>query len=233
MKDLAGRTAFVTGGANGVGLGLTRALLAEGCKVANADIRPGVIRKALDTLDNQQVMGVELDVSSRDGFTEAADREEREMGPVSLLFNNVGVNLFQSIDESTYDDWDWLMGVNLNVVINCVMTFTPRMKKRGESGHIVNTASMASFLAGPVPGIYNCTKFAVRRLSESLRYSLASHGIGVSVLCPGRVKSYFYASDDIRPKDLPRGASRSIPRSSSSSKAFMNSAWSPTRSRRR
>lgn len=203
MKDIAGRTAFVTGGANGVGLGLARALLAEGCKVAIADIRPESIRKALDTIDNQQVMGVELDVSSREGFREAADRVEREMGPVSLLFNNAGVNLFQSIDESTYDDWDWLLGVNLHGVINGVMTFTPRMKKRGEGGHIVNTASMASFLAGPVPGIYNCTKFAVRGLSESLRYSLAPHGVGVSVLCPGLVKSYIYASDDIRPKDLP------------------------------
>jgi short-subunit dehydrogenase len=78
----------------------------------------------------------------------------------------------------------------------------PRIKERGEGGHVVNTASMASFLAGPVPGIYNCTKFAVRGLSESLRYSLAPLGIGVSLLCPGLVNSYIYASDDVRPEAL-------------------------------
>lgn len=206
MKDLAGRTAFVTGGANGIGLGLARALLAEGCKVAIADIREDSIAAALKTLDNQDVIGVPLDVASRAGFAAAADEVEARLGPVSLLFNNAGINLFQTIDESSYDDWDWVMGVNLNGVINGVMTFVPRMKARGAGGHVVNTASMASFLCGPAPGIYNTAKFAVRGLSESLRYSLAPHGIGVSVLCPGLVKSHIYASDEIRPDELKAGA---------------------------
>jgi len=206
LQDLAGRTAFVTGGANGIGLGLVRALLAEGCKVALADIRQDAIDAALATLDNQDVIGVQLDVASRDGFAAAADRVEAELGPVSLVFNNAGVNLFQTIDESSYDDWDWLLGVNLHGVINGVMTFVPRMKARGGGGHVVNTASMAAFLCGPQPGIYNTTKFAVRGMSESLRYSLAKHGIGVSVLCPGLVKSHIFASDEIRPDQLKAGA---------------------------
>jgi NAD(P)-dependent dehydrogenase (short-subunit alcohol dehydrogenase family) len=151
-------------------------------------------------------MGVQLDVASREAFADAADRVEAELGAVSLLFNNAGVNLFQTIDESSFDDWDWLLGVNLHGVINGVMTFVPRMKQRGGGAHIVNTASMASFLAGPVAGIYNTTKFAVRGLSESLRYSLAPFGIGVSVLCPGLVKSHIYASDEIRPDELKAGA---------------------------
>jgi NAD(P)-dependent dehydrogenase (short-subunit alcohol dehydrogenase family) len=206
MKDFSGRTAFVTGGANGIGLGLARALLAEGCKVAIADIREDAIAAALKTLDNQHVMGVPLNVASRTAFAEAADTVEEALGPVSLLFNNAGVNLFQTIDDSSFDDWDWLMGVNLHGVINGVMTFVPRMKANGLGGHVVNTASMASFLCGPQPGIYNTTKFAVRGMSESLRYSLAPHGIGVSVLCPGLVKSHIYASDEIRPEDLKAGA---------------------------
>ncbi|QNA84192.1 SDR family NAD(P)-dependent oxidoreductase [Sphingomonas sp. So64.6b] len=206
MKDFAGRTAFVTGGANGIGLGLARALLAEGCKVAIADIREDAIDAALKTLDNRHVIGVPLDVASRQGFAEAADRVEAELGPVSLVFNNAGINLFQTIDESSFDDWDWVMGVNLHGVINGVMTFAPRMKARGLGGHIVNTASMASFLCGPQPGIYNTTKFAVRGMSESLRYSLAPFGIGVSVLCPGLVKSHIYASDEVRPDALLAGA---------------------------
>jgi NAD(P)-dependent dehydrogenase (short-subunit alcohol dehydrogenase family) len=206
MKDFSGRTAFVTGGANGIGLGLARALLAEGCKVAIADIREDAIAAALKTLDNQHVMGVQLDVASRDAFARSADEVEARLGPVSLLFNNAGINLFQTIDESSFDDWDWVMGVNLHGVINGVMTFVPRMKANGLGGHVVNTASMAAFLCGPQPGIYNTTKFAVRGMSESLRYSLAAHGIGVSVLCPGLVKSHIYASDEIRPDDLKAGA---------------------------
>jgi NAD(P)-dependent dehydrogenase (short-subunit alcohol dehydrogenase family) len=202
MKDFAGRTAFVTGGAHGIGIGLVRALLAEGCKVAMADIRAESIEKALRALNNPMCMGVPVDVSSREAMARAANEVEAKFGPVSLLFNNAGVNLFQSIEESSYDDWDWVMGVNLHGPINGVMTFAPRMVKAGDGGYIVNTASMASILAAGVPGIYNTTKFAIRGLSESLRASLAPHGIGVSVLCPGLVKSYIYASDDIRPQSL-------------------------------
>src|SRR5437868_357082 len=175
MKDFAGRTAFVTGGANGVGLGIVRNLLGEGCKVAIADIRQDSIDQALATLDNREVMGVKLNVMDRGGFAEAADTVEAAFGPVSLLFNNAGINLFQTIEDSSYDDWDWVLGVNLGGVINGVMTFAPRMKAMGGGGHIVNTASMAAFLCGPQPGIYNTAKFAVRGMSESLRYSLAPH----------------------------------------------------------
>jgi NAD(P)-dependent dehydrogenase (short-subunit alcohol dehydrogenase family) len=206
MKDFAGRTAFVTGGANGIGIGVVRALLAQGCKVAIADVRPESIERALQSLSGKPVMGVQVDVSSREAMARAADAVEAKFGPVSLLFNNAGVNLFQSIEESSYDDWDWIMGVNLHGPINGVMTFAPRMIAAGKGGYIVNTASMAAFLAAGVPGIYNTTKFAVRGMSESLRASLAPHGIGVSVLCPGLVKSYIYASDDIRPQSLKAGA---------------------------
>ena len=202
MIDFAGRTAFVTGGANGVGLGLVRALLAEGCRVAIADIRQDHIERALKSLDNQMVMGVKVNVASREEMATAADRVEAQFGPVTLLFNNAGVNLFQTIEDSSYSDWDWVMGVNLQGPINGCMTFVPRMIAHGQGGYIVNTASMAAWLAAGSPGIYNTTKFAVRGLSESLRYSLAPKGIGVSVLCPGLVKSYIYASDDIRPAEL-------------------------------
>ena len=202
MIDFAGRTAFVTGGANGVGIGLVRALLAAGCKVAMADIRQQSLDTALAMLDNNEVMGVQVDVASRDAMAQAADEVESKFGPVTLLFNNAGVNLFQTIEESSYSDWDWLMGVNLHGPINGVMTFVPRMIAHGKGGYIVNTASMAGWLASGSPGIYNTTKFAVRGLSESLRYSLAPHGIGVSCVCPGLVKSYIYASDDIRPDAL-------------------------------
>jgi len=206
MKDFAGRTAFVSGGANGVGIGLVRALLAQGCNVAIADIRPASIDAALRALDHPRAMGVAVDVSSREDLARAAEAVEARFGVVSLLFNNAGVNLFQTVEESSYDDWDWLMGVNLHGPINGAMTFVPRMIRAGQGGYVVNTASMAAFLAAGVCGIYNTTKFAVRGLSESLRASLAPHGIGVSVLCPGLVKSYIYASDEVRPTGLKAGA---------------------------
>jgi len=206
MKDFVGRTAFVTGGANGIGLGLARALIAEGCNVAIADIRQESIDAALKSMPGPKIMGVKVDVSSREDLARAADAVEDRFGSVSLLFNNAGVNLFQTIEDSSYDDWDWIMGVNLHGPINGVMTFVPRMVRAGKGGYVVNTASMAAILAAGVPGIYNTTKFAVRGLSASLRASLARHGIGVSVLCPGLVKSYIYASDDIRPAELKAGA---------------------------
>jgi len=206
MKDFAGRTAFVTGGANGIGIGLVRALLAAGCNVAMADIRQESIDTALKSLQHPKLMGVQLDVSSRAAMTKAADQVEAKFGPVSLLFNNAGVNLFQTGEQSSFDDWDWIMGVNLQGPINGVVTFVPRMIAAGKGGYVVNTASMAAFLAAGVPGVYNTTKFAVRGLSESLRASLAPHNIGVSVLCPGLVKSYIYASADIRPAELKAGA---------------------------
>jgi NAD(P)-dependent dehydrogenase (short-subunit alcohol dehydrogenase family) len=206
MIEFAGRTAFVTGGANGIGIGVVRALLGEGCKVAIADIREDHIERALKSLDNQMVMGVQVNVASREEMAGAADKVEASFGPVTLLFNNAGVNLFQPIEESSWSDWDWLLGVNLHGPINGCMTFAPRMIAHGKGGYIVNTASMAGWLASGSPGIYNTTKFAVRGLSESLRYSLAKHGIGVSCVCPGLVKSYIYASDDIRPAALMDGA---------------------------
>lgn len=119
------------------------------------------------------------------------------------------MNLFAPIDECSYDDWDWLLGVNLHGVINGCQTFVPRLKARGGGGQVVNTASMAAFLAGPSAGIYTATKFAVRGLTESLRWSLAPHGIGVSCLCPGLVKSAIYESDLVRPDALRGEASES------------------------
>ena len=214
MIEFAGRTAFVTGGANGVGIGIVRNLLEAGAKVAIADIRQDSIDRALATLDNREVMGVELDVRSREGFAAVADDVEARLGPVSLVFNNAGVNLFQPIEDSSYDDWDWVLGVNLGGVINGVMTFAPRMKARALSGevnggHITNTASMASFIGSGTPGIYNTSKFAVRGLSYSLRHSMYQYGIGVSCVHPGLVKSYIYASDDVRPDEL-KGAMKPV-----------------------
>lgn len=205
MERLAGRTAFITGGANGIGFGMARVFSQAGMNVVIADIRDNGLERAARELAGEgfNVHPVRLDVSDRAAMSAAANEAERVFGNVHLVCNNAGVNQFKPMDQCTYNDWDWVMGVNLGGVINGVVEFVPRLKRHGEGGHIVNTASMASIISGPAAGIYTTSKFAVRGLSECLRYALAPYGIGVSVLCPGLVKSVIYDSHAIRPASLP------------------------------
>ena len=201
MRDLEGRVAFITGGGSGVGLGMAKAFVAAGMRVAIADIRADHLEAATAELEGT-VLPVQLDVTDRIALARAADVVERELGNVHILCNNAGINLFNDIADATYQDWDWVLGVNLGGVVNGVVTFVPRIKAHGEGGHIVNTASMAALVAGPGAGIYTTAKFAVHGLSDALRWSLLPHGIGVSMVCPGLVKSKIYESDRIRPPEL-------------------------------
>jgi NAD(P)-dependent dehydrogenase (short-subunit alcohol dehydrogenase family) len=204
MKDVDGRTAFVTGGASGVGLGIAKVLAKAGANVVIADIRQDHLDQAMAFFaeTNFRVHPVLLDVTERAQFARAADESEKVFGPVHIVCNNAGINMFSPMDECTYDDWDWILGVNLGGVVNGIQTFVPRLKAHGQGGHIVNTASMAAFITGPGAGIYTASKFAVRGLTESLRWNLAPYNIGVSVLCPGLVNSQIHESDRVRPPEL-------------------------------
>lgn len=201
MQDVEGRVAFITGGGSGVGLGMARAFSAAGMRVAIADIREDHLEEARSQL-GEAAHAIRLDVTDREAFARAADEAERALGNVHVLCLNAGINLFNDMSEATYQDWDWVLGVNLGGVVNGVVTFVPRMKAHGEGGHVVTTASMAAFVAGPGAGIYTTAKFAVLGLSDALRWSLLPNGIGVSVVCPGLVKSKIYESERIRPPEL-------------------------------
>ena len=201
MRDVEGKVAFITGGGSGVGLGMAKAFVAAGMRVAIADIRVDHLEAARAELDGD-VHAIRLDVTDRQAFERAADEAERVFGSVHVLCNNAGINLFNDIADATYQDWDWVLGVNLGGVVNGVVTFVPRIKAHGDGGHVVNTASMAAFVAGPGAGIYTTAKFAVHGLSDALRWSLLPHGIGVSMVCPGLVKSKIYESDLVRPAEL-------------------------------
>jgi NAD(P)-dependent dehydrogenase (short-subunit alcohol dehydrogenase family) len=201
VREVEGKVAFITGGGSGVGLGMARAFVGAGMRVAIADIREDHLEQATAEL-GADVLAVHLDITDRDAFARAADETERALGNVHVLCNNAGINLFNDIADATYQDWDWVLGVNLGGVVNGVVTFVPRIKAHGEGGHVVNTASMAAFIAGPGAGIYTTAKFAVHGLSDALRWSLLPHGIGVSMVCPGLVKSKIYESDKIRPAEL-------------------------------
>ena len=180
---------------------MAKAFVAAGMRVAIADIREDHLGAATAELGDR-AHPIRLDVTDREAFARAADDAERVLGHVHVLCNNAGINLFNDITEATYQDWDWVLGVNLGGVVNGVVTFVPRIKAHGEGGHIVNTASMAAFVAGPGAGIYTTAKFAVHGLSDALRWSLLPHGIGVSMVCPGLVKSKIYESDLLRPAEL-------------------------------
>ncbi len=201
MKNVEGKVAFITGGANGAGFGMAQVFLKNGMKVVIADIRQDSIDKAMTHFGyTKDIHAIRLDVTDREAFDRAANEAEKVFGKVHLLCNNAGINLFVPIEECTYNDWDWVMGVNFGGVVNGVQTFVPRIRKHGEGGHIVNTASMAAFLPSPQAGIYSASKFAVRGLSESLRFSLYHYNIGVSVFCPGLINSVIFESEKVRPQ---------------------------------
>ena len=202
MKDVDGKVAFITGGASGIGLGMAKVFLRAGMRVVIADIRRDHIEAALMQIGDAPVHVIQLDVTDRAGFARAADETEKVFGQVDILCNNAGINMFAPMEQCTFQDWDWILGVNLGGVVNGVQTFLPRMIARNKGGQIVNTASMASFISGPGAGIYTTSKFAVRGMSESLRWSLAPRNIGVSVLCPGLVNTSIHESERSRPAHL-------------------------------
>ena len=174
MEDLEGKTAFITGGASGIGLGIAQSLAEAGMKIALADVEEKVLLEAVRGLRDAGVEahGIVVDVTNRAGMKRAADDAERRFGAVHVICNNAGVATGGTLDKSTYDDWDWVLGVNLGGVINGVQTFVDRIKNHGEGGHIVNTASLAGFVTNNA-GIYSTSKYAVVGLSEALRPDLA------------------------------------------------------------
>lgn len=188
MTDVHGRTAFITGGANGIGLGIARSFARAGAKLALVDLDAAALDRAKAELqDIAAVSTYVLDVRDRAAFASIAAAAEEALGPVSLLFNNAGVAGGAAAVNLTYELWDWCIGINLGGVVNGIQTFLPRMVERGAGGHIVNTASGAGLVAAGAGILYTTSKFGVVGLSESLNPELQPAGIGVTVLCPGPV----------------------------------------------
>jgi NAD(P)-dependent dehydrogenase (short-subunit alcohol dehydrogenase family) len=190
--DLKGKTAFVTGGASGIGLAMARSFIAEGMAVAIADYDETALGSISSEFSNEKALLLQVDVTDRDGLETAAVKVEDQFGSVHVLCNNAGVGSGGGIAETSYADWDWAMDINVGGVINGLQTFVPRMMRHEEGGHIVNTASLAGVLPVNAQVIYNTSKYAVVGLSESIRKDLAPHGIGVTVLCPGFVATNIF-----------------------------------------
>lgn len=196
MHQWTDSVAFITGGAQGIGLGIARAVAKRGVRVVIADVDEAALSRAHTELS--QLTATEafrLDVRDRDAFASVADEAEHRMGPVRLLFNNAGIAPYSSIRRLQYEHWDLVMDVNVQGVINGLQTFLPRMIERGDGGYIVNTASGAGLVGGPNV-LYTTSKYAVVGMSESLKLAAAKYGIDVSVLCPAAVATNIVRNTD-------------------------------------
>jgi NAD(P)-dependent dehydrogenase (short-subunit alcohol dehydrogenase family) len=205
MKDFAGKVLFITGGASGAGFGQAKVFSEAGCKIVIADIRRDHIDEAMAYFRDKKadIHAIQLDITDRKAYAAAADEVEKIYGgPPQMLFNTAGVNAFGPAEASTFEDFDWIMGVCLGGVVNGMVTFVPRMIQAGRGGYIATTSSMGGFMGGPTTAPYSAAKAAVINLMETYYQALKPYGIGVSCLCPGGIKTNIGESSYTRPKHL-------------------------------
>jgi NAD(P)-dependent dehydrogenase (short-subunit alcohol dehydrogenase family) len=204
MLDLNGKTAIVTGAASGIGLGIARALAGAGMNLVLADLQPDRLAAARQSIEalGARAIAVTVDVSDPASVAAAGRAAEQAFDKLHVAVNNAGVAMHGTpLERVGIDEWNWVIGVNVLGVINGIRTFVPMIRRHGEGGHVVNTASISGFFIrrGRNQGAYSMTKYAVVALSEALEQEVEDAGIGVSVLCPGAVDTSIFASAATRP----------------------------------
>ncbi|MGO9157382.1 SDR family NAD(P)-dependent oxidoreductase [Mycobacterium sp.] len=189
-SSVSGKIAFVTGGASGIGAALTTKLVDEGAEVWIADRQIGPAQELAQRLNSGRAKAhaIELDVRSYSSFERAVAEAVQQCGRIDYLFNNAGIGVGGEIDSYTLDDWNDVFDVNLRGVAHGIQAVYPIMIRQ-HSGHIVNTASMAGLVTSPGQGSYTATKHAVVAISKTLRVEAERHGVQVSVLCPGVIRT--------------------------------------------
>lgn len=206
MKEFKDKVAVITGAANGIGFGIAERCAQLGMKVVLAGINADNLSAAEEKLKptGAIILSVQTDVSKRDDVEALAQKTLDTFGAVHLLVNNAGVGAGTSVWESTWEDWEWVVDVNLWGVIYGVKVFTPIMLAQEAESHIVNVASIAGLIPGHPCTPYQTTKYAVVGLTENLYYSLAEQNarVKVSLLCPGWVKTSILKSERNRPPGL-------------------------------
>jgi NAD(P)-dependent dehydrogenase (short-subunit alcohol dehydrogenase family) len=214
MKDFKGKITFITGGASGAGLGQAKLFGGLGAKVTIVDIRQEAIDKAVAELKGLGIdaLGIQMDLTNREQYTAAADKAEKHWGgPPQLLIQTAGVNTFGPAEASTFEDYDWILGVNLQGVINGMVIFVPRMIKayniqngtiNKDGGHIGIVSSMGAFDGFSTDAPYSISKAAVNNLAFSYYDALKPYGIGVTVQCPANINSNIGEALKTRPAHL-------------------------------
>jgi len=204
MKDFQNKVAVITGAASGIGRALAQRSANARMKVVLADVEEEALARTEKEMQaaGATVLAVRTDVSKPEDVEALARKTLDSFGAVHLLCNNAGVFVAQKATwETTLEDWQWCLGVNLWGVIHGIRTFIPIMLKQNTEGHVVNTASLAGLLSFPYVAIYHATKHAVVTITESLHHELLLRGskIKASVLCPGFIRTSIMGSYRNRP----------------------------------
>jgi NAD(P)-dependent dehydrogenase (short-subunit alcohol dehydrogenase family) len=212
MKDFKGKIAFITGGASGAGLGQAKVFAKEGMKVVIIDVRQDALDAAVPDIaafadvPESDILALNVDITDRAQLIAAADKTEEVFGgPPHLLLQTAGVNSFGPAEASTFEDFDWVIGVNLLAVINGFVIFVPRMIKayaNKTDAHIVITSSMGGWGGGAGTVAYSASKAAVNNLADSYWQALRPYGIGVTSLCPSCINSNIWETEKHRPDHL-------------------------------
>ena len=207
MKEFEGKTAVITGAASGIGKAMAERFAQEKMQVVLADIEEEALEKTVENLRQYQhrVIGVKTDVLVEESINELFAKATAEYGNIHILCSNAGIGANsgnKAIWEIDKQDWDWVMGVNYQGVLQGIQTFLPHMLEHGEEGHVVTTVSMAGLLPGA--GTYGVSKHAVMALTEGLSRDLITRNakINASVLCPGFVDTNIDKSERNRPSHL-------------------------------
>jgi NAD(P)-dependent dehydrogenase (short-subunit alcohol dehydrogenase family) len=190
MKSFQKKVAVVTGASSGIGRALAIGLAKEGCDLAIADLDPEGLRETAGMIRSlgMDVMTFPLDVSDREGMRQFADQVITHFGKADILVNNAGIALVALVEELNHEAFNRVLDVNFWGVYNGVTAFLPHMRKQAR-GHIVNISSVFGLWGIPSQAAYNCSKFAVRGLSESLAQELSGTGMTVSCVYPGGIKT--------------------------------------------
>ena len=203
MSQFSGKTAVISGGAQGIGLSIAKALGEQNMNIVLADIDQENLQKAASELQaaGVSVLTVVLDVADETQWQAVGQQTVERFGKVHMVVNNAGVGGDSgSIESQNKKGWQWVLDVNLMGVVYGAKAIVPLIKQHGEGGWVINVASMAGMTGVPYSGAYTATKAAVVALSESWAGELERKGIKVSVLCPAFVQTRIYDSERNRPE---------------------------------